>query len=321
MCRSMLSIASSWHHGAVHAKSLLLADTASLFFRAFHGLPVSLTAPDGRPVNAVRGLLDFLARFVDQYRPTHLACCWDESWRPAWRVALLPQYKAHRVAHGDVEQVPQELTAQVPLIRAVLARLGLAVVGAPGFEADDVIGTLAARSDLPVDVVTGDRDLFQLVDDSRRIRVLSVVRGVARHEQVTDAWLQSRYGIPGAGYADFATLRGDPSDGLPGVPGIGEKTAARLVADYHSLEGILAAAADGRISGAIAARLSGAIDYLAAAREVVGVRTDVPLAVTPDELRLPVAPVDPAGFAELSGLLNLGGSAQRIVEALARAYA
>lgn len=300
-------------------ESLLLFDTASLYFRAFFGVPSSLKAPDGRPVNAVRGLLDFLARFIGDYRPTHAAACWDEAWRPAWRVALVPSYKAHRVAHGDVEIVPPELTAQVPLIEAVLDALGLRVVGAAGHEADDVIGTLATTSTIPVDIVTGDRDLFQLVDDSRGVRVLSVTKGVAKHERVDDAWLATTYGITGAGYADFATLRGDPSDGLPGVAGIGEKTAARLVADYGDLEGILAAAGAGRLTGTLAAKLGAAVDYLGPAREVVGVRTDLPLAVTLDDLRLPAAPRDPERFAELSDLLNLGGSAERITKALAGA--
>ncbi|NMD47917.1 MAG: 5'-3' exonuclease, partial [Propionibacterium sp.] len=204
---------------------LQLYDTASLYFRAFFGLPTSLKAPDGQPVNAVRGLLDFMARFISEYRPTHAAACWDNSWRPAWRVELVPSYKAHRVLAGELEVVPDELSPQVPLILAVLDALGIVVVGADGYEADDVIGTLASTASVPVDVVTGDRDLFQLVDDAREIRVLSVVKGVRNHERVTDEVLRVRYGITGAGYADFATLRGDASDGLPGVAGIGEKTA------------------------------------------------------------------------------------------------
>lgn len=143
----------------VNHGSCLAFDTASLYFRAFHGLPDSLVGQDGRPVNAVRGLLDFLARFIGQYRPDAVACCWDDDWRPAWRVALVPSYKAHRVAYGTVEQVPEALAGQVPLIRAVLDALGLPIVGHPGYEADDVITTLAARASGPLGVVTGDRDL------------------------------------------------------------------------------------------------------------------------------------------------------------------
>ena len=200
----------------------LLFDSASLYFRAFFGLPASLKGRTGEPVNAVRGLLDFLARFITEYRPERVACCWDDAWRPAWRVALVPSYKAHRVASGDVEEVPHDLNRQVPWIRATLEALGLPVVGAPDYEADDVIATLARRAEGPVEVITGDRDLFQLVEPTRPTRVLYVARGVARHERVDDAWLRAKYGITGADYVDFAVLRGDPSDGLPGVTGIGE---------------------------------------------------------------------------------------------------
>lgn len=297
--------------------NLQLFDTASLYFRAFFGLPGSLRAQDGQSVNAVRGLLDFMARFITDYRPTHAAACWDNSWRPAWRVELVPTYKAHRVLAGDVEVVPDELTPQVPLILAVLDALGIAVVGADGFEADDVIATLAARSSMPVEVITGDRDLFQLVDDARSVRVLSVVKGVRNHEVFDETALVAKYSIGGAGYADFATLRGDASDGLPGVAGIGEKTAAKLIADHGDLEGVLAAASAKKLSPALTARLSAGIDYLGPAREVVRVRTDVPLDVTEADLLLPTEPAKPEVFAELADLLNLGGPAERIVAALA----
>ena len=295
---------------------LLLFDTASLYFRAFHGLPATLRAPDGRPVNAVRGLLDFLARFIADYAPTEVACCWDNSWRPAWRVALIPSYKAHRVAYRDVEEVPAELVAQVPLIREVLAALGLPVIGADGYEADDIMGTLASTASIPVDVVTGDRDLFQLVDDEHPIRVLYCGRGVANHDRVDTAWLRAKYDIDGPGYVDFAVLRGDPSDGLPGVAGIGEKTAARLVAEYGGMEGILAAATAGRFSPTITNRIAAAIDYLGAAGEVVAVRRDVDLGA-PD-LTLPSVPADPETFTRLTAELDLGGAADRILAALAR---
>lgn len=293
----------------------MLLDTASLYFRAFHGVPDTIRAPDGTPVNAVRGLLDFIARFVGQYSPTELACCWDNSWRPAWRVALVPSYKAHRVAHGDVEEVPADLVRQVPRIVQVLMAAGLPVIGADGYEADDVIGTLAARATDPVDIVTGDRDLFQLVDDPREARVLYCGRGVAQHDRVDDAWLATKYGVTGAGYVDFAVLRGDPSDGLPGVAGIGEKTAASLIASYGDLEGILAAAGEGKLGPAVTRRLAEAVDYLGPARTVVAVATDVPLPEL--DLTLPAAPPDPAGFDALAESLGLGGSATRLLQALA----
>lgn len=295
---------------------LLAFDTASLYFRAFFGLPSSLRAVDGTPVNAVRGLLDFLARFIADYSPERIACCWDEAWRPAWRVALIPSYKAHRVAYGDVEIVPEELQVQIPLIRAVLAAAGLPVVGFPDAEADDVIGTLAG-SNQRVRIVTGDRDLFQLADDERDCRVLYVGGGISRHEVVDDAWLQAKYGVSASDYVDFAVLRGDPSDGLPGVAGIGEKTAAKLVTEFGSLEQIVQAAQDRRLSPALSQRLAAAIDYLGPARAVVAVRRDLPL-VLPD-LRLPMQPADPDEFARLSEELKLGSSADRLVKALAAA--
>jgi len=291
----------------------MLLDTASLYFRAFYGVPETMRAPDGRPVNAVRGLLDFIARFVEQYSPAELACCWDNSWRPVWRVELVPSYKAHRVAAADVEEVPAGLDAQVPLIVDVLSAAGLPVLGADGYEADDVIGTLATRAAGPVEVVTGDRDLFQLVDD--RVRVLYCGRGVAKHDRVDDAWLSAKYGITGAGYVDFAVLRGDPSDGLPGVAGIGEKTAATLIAAYGDLDGIVAAAQRGELAPAVTRRLGEAAEYLGPARRVVAVATDVPLPAI--DLTLPAAPPDPAAFAELAASLGLGGSADRLLQALA----
>jgi 5'-3' exonuclease len=318
----------------VRSRKIMLLDTASLYFRAFYGVPDSFRGPDGTPVNALRGLLDFISRLLDGYSPTHLACCWDNDWRPQWRVDLIPSYKAHRVAQsGDAavaemassvntaaEGVPAGLAVQVPLILAVLDSLGIAVVGKDGYEADDVIGTLASTAPMPVDVVTGDRDLFQVVDDERQVRVLYIARGVGKHEIVDDSWVQARYGIPAAGYVDYATMRGDASDGLPGVSGIGDKTAASLLSSYHNLEGILAAASgpNPRISGAVSAKLSAAIDYLAVAPAVVSVVRDLDLGITFDDLLCPTAPAKPELFAELSELLGLGGSADRVVASLAK---
>lgn len=295
---------------------LLLLDTASLYFRAYFGLPESLRSASGQPVNAVRGLLDFLSRFITEYSPSHVACCWDDDWRPAWRVDLLPSYKAHRVAAtggGEAEEVPDALNAQVPWIVDVLDALGIAVVGAPGYEADDVIATLATLARGPVDVVTGDRDLFQLVDDDAEVRVLYVARGVARHERVDDAWLAARYGIVGTQYVDFAVLRGDPSDGLPGVKGIGEKTAATLLARYGDLDGIVANA--DALSPAVARAIGAASGYLASARSVVSAVRDIDLPDT--DLTLPASPARPRAFAALAESLRLGGSADRILAALA----
>lgn len=310
---------------------MMLLDTASLYFRAFYGVPDSLRGPDGTPVNAVRGLLDFITRLVESYSPTHLVCCWDNDWRPAWRVELIPSYKAHRVATsgdsvvaemasaGSGETAPADLALQVPYIQAILEALGIAVVGMDGYEADDVIGTLASTAGIPVDVVTGDRDLFQLIDDQREIRILYIARGVGKHERVDEAWMRDRYGIPAGAYVDYATLRGDASDGLPGVSGIGEKTAASLLNTYGDLAGILAAASEPgtKISGSVRSKLGAAIDYLSVAPTVVAVARDLDLGVDLDDLVRPRTPAEPERFAELTELLGLGTSATRVLASLA----
>jgi 5'-3' exonuclease len=299
---------------------LLLLDTASLYFRAFYGTPDTITAPDGTPVNAVRGLLDYIARLVTDHRPTHLVAAMDNSWRPDWRVAAVPSYKTHRLANDAGEEVvPDLLSPQVPIIEAALDAFGICRIGVDDYEADDVIGTLASSAPVPVDVVTGDRDLFQLVDDERQVRVLYIARGVGKHEVVDNAWVQEKYGIPAAAYVDYATMRGDASDGLPGVSGIGDKTAATLLNSYGDLEGILAAASGPKpkISGAVSAKLRAAIDYLAVAPSVVTVARDLDLGVTFDDLRRPTAPAKPELFAELTELLGLGTSAERVVASLA----
>ena len=233
--------------------SLMLLDTASLYYRAFFGVPETVRAPDGTPVNAIRGLLDMISRLVRARHPARLVACLDADWRPAFRVAAVPSYKAHRLAaNGTSEETPPGLSPQIPVIEEVLRVAGLALAGAPGYEADDVMGTLAARSDGPVDVVTGDRDLFQLVDDERGVRIIYTVRGLQNMDVIDEAAVSAKYGIPGRAYADFAALRGDPSDGLPGVPGVGEKTAAALIRTFGSIEGITTALDAGH--GGFAAR-------------------------------------------------------------------
>ena len=298
------------------AEKLALLDSASLYFRAFFGVPTSTVAPDGTPVNAVRGFLDMVATLVTRFEPTDLVACWDDDWRPQWRVDLIPEYKAHRVAEGgadSVEEVPDLLEPQVAVIAEALAALGLARVGAPGYEADDVIGTYATAATIPVDVVTGDRDLFQLVDDSRQVRVVYTGKGVNRAELVDEAWLRAKYGVDGPGYADLAVLRGDPSDGLPGVRGIGEKTAAGLLERFGTLDSLLAAVAAGA-DVPKAAALREASQYLAAAQRVVAVATDVEVPRVPT--RIPQQPADPKRWADLVERWGLGGSATRVQAAL-----
>src|SRR6478672_8148901 len=272
-------------HMSGRPQKLMLLDTASLYFRAFFGVPDSVVAPNGMPVNAVRGLLEFINRLVDEYQPTHLACCWDNDWRPKWRVELLPSYKAHRVEvprpgdTPDVEEVPDPLEQQIPLIVAVLEAFGIAIVGADHYEADDVIGTLATGAGMPVDIVTGDRDLFQLVDDDAEVRVLYTARGVGKHDRVDDAWVLAKYAVHAHQYADFATMRGDSSDGLPGVSGVGDKTAATLLQRFGDIDTIIAAAQDpdGDMGPGPRGKIKAALDYLAVAPKVVAVTRDIDL--------------------------------------------
>jgi len=301
---------------------LMLLDTASLYFRAFFGVPDTMKAADGTPTNAIRGLLDFIARLVENHRPTHLVACWDDNWRPSWRVELIPSYKAQRVefvASGgvQVEDVPDRLEVQVPYIRACLDALGIAIAGAPDHEADDVIGTLSHRSQMRVDVVTGDRDLFQLIDDSRGIRIIyTAAKGVGRAEVYDEKALLAKYEIPAGRYADFATLRGDASDGLPGVKGVGEKTAASLITAYGGLDEIRAAAADPStpMSASVKRKILDAADYLDVAPKVVAVAKDAP--VSSFDPTMPTAVRDPERWLDLVELLELGSSAQRVMAAL-----
>jgi 5'-3' exonuclease len=304
---------------------LMLLDTASLYFRAFYGVPDTIRRKDGASVNAVRGLMDMIARLTVDYQATHLIACWDNNWRPQWRVELLPGYKAHRVAQvvdsgPDVEVVPDALQAQIPLIKHVLELAGIAVVGVDDHEADDVIGSYANRSSMAVDVVTGDRDLFQLVDDDNSVRVIYTARGMKNLEVLTEVDVVRKYRVLPQQYADFATLRGDSSDGLPGVAGIGEKTAASLLATHGSLEGLLEAAEspDGGLSAGVKAKLAAAADYLKVAPTVVNVARNLELPSLEEagaELK-PVTGDSREQLKQLSTDWNLGGAVKRLLDAL-----
>lgn len=307
-----------------HAPRLLLLDSASLYFRAFFGVP-EVIGPSGVPTNAVRGLLDMIASLVDRSHPTHLVACWDNDWRPAFRVEAIPSYKAHRVAEpGDDdlsgEQVPEALGVQVPIIEDALRALGIARVGLDGHEADDVIGTYATAYSgrMPVDIVTGDRDLFQLVDDANEIRVVYTARGGVRSPDFVDqTFIAEKYGVPtGLAYADMAVLRGDTSDGLPGVAGIGEKTAAKLITTYGTLEALRAAidGGDAALKGAQRDRLEAATDYLDAAPRVVAVVKDATL---PDiDVSVPATVADPVLMSKLAVEHGLTSSFDRVISAL-----
>ena len=305
-------------------RRLMLLDSASLYFRAFYGVP-ERTAADGTPNNALRGFADMIATLLTTYEPTDIVACWDNDWRPAFRVEAIPSYKAHRVQEGSdvAEESPENLTPQVPLIRELLELVGITRLGVDGYEADDVIGTLTHRfrDAGPVDVVTGDRDLFQLVDDAMGVRVIYTAKGGVRAPDLIDeSFLMARYGVAtGRAYADMAVMRGDTSDGLPGVAGIGEKTAAALIAEFGSLAAIRDAVAcgDPRIKGARRTRLEAASDYLDVAPRVVDVALDVRV---PDDLvtTRPQGAADAAGFADFAARWDMAGSAERLSAALAR---
>lgn len=302
---------------------LMLLDSASLYFRAFYGVPDTVRAPDGTPVNAVRGFLDIITRLVTTYEPTQLVACWDDDWRPQWRVDLIPTYKTHRVAEvtasgPDIEVVPDPLEVQVPIIRETLDALSIPILGAAEHEADDVIGTLATRADVPVDIVTGDRDLFQLVDDASDVRVIYTARGMSNLEIVTDETVVKKYGVLPSQYADFATLRGDSSDGLPGVAGVGEKTAATLLAAHGDLAGIRAAADAGEgMSAGVRSKILAALPYLDVAPTVVEVVKDLDLPAPDARLRA-LGDAQRADAATLAEQWALGTAMTRIIDALDR---
>lgn len=312
---------------------VLLLDGASMWFRSYFGVPASITAPDGRPVNAVRGFLDSIATLVTEYRPARLAVCLDLDWRPQFRVDLIPSYKAHRVAEegspvgdneGDTEEIPDDLSPQVEMILEILDAFGIATAGAEGYEADDVLGALATieRRD-PVVVVSGDRDLLQLVsDDPIEVRVLYIGQGLKKATLFGPAEVAQRYGVPadraGDAYAELALLRGDPSDGLPGVPGVGEKTASTMLSQYGSLENILAAAHDPKsaLPKAFRAKILAATEYIEAAKPVVRVARDAPVQLFTADDTLPLHAADPARVAELAERYGLTSSVARLQKAL-----
>lgn len=290
--------------------TLMAFDTSYLYFRAYFGVPASFVSPDGHPVNAVRGTCDFMSRLITQYSPDVVAAAWDDDWRPAWRVALVPTYKTHRLDANGEETVEDDLARQVPWIREALDAVGMPIVGAADHEADDVLASLSEQHDGTSLVVTGDRDLFQLADDTTS--VIYVARSVANHELVTPEVLAVKYGLTPGRYIDFSVLRGDPSDGLPGVKGIGEKTAAALVEQFPSLESMVKAAGDptSNLKPAVRRNLLADADYLPNAHRVVSAVTTLPVSVPPRR------PVDHDAVEELTQRLGLGSALAKLAAAL-----
>lgn len=299
---------------------ILLLDSASLWYRAFYGMPDSLRSPSGAPVNAIRGFIDSVARLATQYQPRQIVACLDGDWRPSWRTELVPEYKAARDADlaDDEERIQEEvdLESQVPVILDILDAIGIPVIGIDDYEADDVIATLATRENSPIVIATGDRDLFQLVEDSKPISVAYLAKGISSHELVDLRWISQRYGIPGERYALMALLRGDPSDGLPGVRGIGEKGAAKIVSYYSTVAEIIEAAKsnDPRLTTSLSQKIIAGIEYLERAEPVVNCVRDLRLPSVPPSLPTTIA--HPEKIAEITKEYGVGTSISRLLAAL-----
>ena len=268
-----------------------------MFFRAFYAIPQTMRGPDGTLVNAVRGTLDTLARYITDRKPRHVAFTTDEDWRPGWRVELIPGYKEQRVA----EPIPPALIPQVPIILASLEAVGVDVVGLEGYEAEDIVASLAAQVKPPIEIASGDRDLFSQVR-GRDIIVLYPQKGGPA--EVDEAEVARRYKIPGRAYSDFAILRGDPSDGLPGIAGVGDKTAAQLVKRYGSVEKMLEAGVF-RDDNA---------DYLKKALQVVPPVRD--LKIKMPKGRRARYPAEPEIVDELARRYGIANNLERLIKAL-----
>ena len=297
--------------------TLMLLDSASLWYRAYYGMPDTMQAPDGTPVNAIRGYIDMTARLISVYKPNRLVACLDGDWRPTWRVELFPDYKANRLEEeGDEEEEPETLTPQIPILLDLLDLFGIPVVGVDDFEADDVMATYAEIEKGPIRIVTGDRDLFQMVDDKRDIKVVYLAKGISQHDLVDIAYVEKKYAIPGDRYALFAMFRGDPSDGLPGVKGIGEKGAAVIANAFANVDEVLAAAhaAHDSLPPALAKKIIAGADYLKIAPTVVQVARNAPLPTV--DLTMPKAPSDLSAIYQFKERYGLGASVDRLISAL-----
>ena len=261
-------------------KPLVLLDTPALYYRAFYSVPDSIVNADGHPVNAVRGVLDTVAQMVRRFDTDRVIATMDADWRPAFRTAIMPEYKAARVKDEESgTEIPPELAVQLPIMNRVLTAAGIPIAEVAGTEADDVIATMAAQSTSPVVIVSPDRDLLALLDSSAEVSVLRPRKG-GEWEALTQADLPTAYGVPdGTRYRELAALRGDPSDGLPGAPGIGEKTAATLLENFGSLETIVKAAKAGVKTGGLSPKRAATIieveETLYKTLEVMRCLTDV----------------------------------------------
>jgi len=297
--------------------TLMLLDSASLWYRAYFGMPATLLAPDGTPVNAIRGYLDMTARLVGMYSPNRIVACIEGDWRPSWRVDIFPAYKANRLTEeGGEEEEPDLLTPQIPILLDLLDEFGIPMVGVDDYEADDVMATFSVTEPGPTRIVTGDRDLFQLVDDARDIKIVYLARGVSQHDLVDISWVARKYAIPGDRYALFAMFRGDPSDGLPGVRGIGEKGAALIANSFSTVDQALTAAHENHpaLTPALSKKIIAGANYLKIVPTLVHCAKDVALPKL--DISLPKAPLDLSKIYAMKEQFGLGASVDRLITAL-----
>jgi 5'-3' exonuclease len=296
--------------------SLMLLDSASLWYRAYFGMPDTLLSPKGEPINAIRGFLDMSARLINIYKPNRLVACLEGDWRPSWRVELFPGYKANRVDEEGEEEEPDTLAPQIPVLLDLLEAFGIATFGVDDYEADDVIATLSKKEVGPIRIVTGDRDLFQLVDDKKDVKVVYLAKGLTNHDLVDLSWITNKYEIPGDRYALFAMIRGDASDGLPGLKGIGEKGAALLANTYPDLDSVLSAAknADSQLKPALIKRILESQDYAGIAPTLVNCALDVPIPEINHDLKY--EKIDLNLVKKMQEEFGLGASVDRLLSAI-----
>jgi 5'-3' exonuclease len=294
----------------------MLLDSASLWYRAYFGMPDTLVSPTGQPVNAIRGYLDMTSRLLVKYQPNRIVACLEGDWRPSWRVELFPDYKLNRLDEEGAEEEPDTLGPQIPILLDVLDALGIPLLGVDDYEADDLMATFSVKQPGPVRIVTGDRDLFQLADDERDVKIVYLAKGISNHDLVDLKWIQDKYQIPGDRYALFAMIRGDSSDGLPGIKGIGEKGAMVIANLFKTMPEVMqaAAGADERLSANIRKKLLESSQYAAIAPKLVGCALDV--AIPEMEISMPKKPKSLEKIIKLKDEFGIGASIDRIMSAL-----